>query len=156
MAKNGRKLSKVAIIGSTRSLLAKNGRKWVLANQVHPRFWPKEHREQLAPAGFGHCPFFPISRIGGLWKKESNTQAAMDVGRRVNIWKAENSPSARTHDARSTYSTYIHAYFRVGIVERKSIYSYTPSFPSLSIEPFPPYQVLYRTVSLFNFPKSVS
>ena len=35
-AKNGWKLSKVAIIGSTRSLLAKNGRKWVLANQIWP------------------------------------------------------------------------------------------------------------------------
>ena len=57
MAKNGWKLSKVAITGSTRSLLANNGRNWVLANQVRPtalsaaivsrytRFWPKKHRE---------------------------------------------------------------------------------------------------------------
>ena len=57
MAKNGWKLSKVAINGSTRSLLAKNGRKWVLANQIQPttlstaivfryiRFWPKTHRK---------------------------------------------------------------------------------------------------------------
>ena len=57
MAKNGWKLSKVAITGSTRSLLAKNGRKWVLTNQilpttlsvaivfrVHP-FLAKTHRE---------------------------------------------------------------------------------------------------------------
>ena len=36
MAKNGWKLSKVAITGSTRSLLAKNGRWWVLANQIRP------------------------------------------------------------------------------------------------------------------------
>ena len=53
MAKNGWKLGKVAITGSTRSLLAKNGRKWVLVNQIRPttlvfgqkgtegsRFWP--------------------------------------------------------------------------------------------------------------------
>ena len=52
MAKNGWKLSKVAI---ARPLLAKNGR-WVLANQIRPttlsaaivfryiRFWPKKHR----------------------------------------------------------------------------------------------------------------
>ena len=57
MTKNGWRLSKVAITGSTRSLLAKNGRKWVLANQIRPttlsaaivcrytRFWPKKHRE---------------------------------------------------------------------------------------------------------------
>ena len=57
MAKNGWKLSKVAITGSTRSLLAKNGRKWVWANQIRPttlsaaivfrytRSWPKKHRE---------------------------------------------------------------------------------------------------------------
>ena len=56
MAKNGWKLSKVAITGSTRSLLAKNERSWVLANQIRPttlsaaivfryiRFWPKKHR----------------------------------------------------------------------------------------------------------------
>ena len=64
MAKNGWKLTKVAIIGSTRSLLAKKGRKWVLANQILPttlsaaivfryaRFWPKQHRE---------LPFLPIA-----------------------------------------------------------------------------------------------
>ena len=57
MTKNRWKLSEVAITGSTRSLLAKNGRKWVLANQIRPttlspgvvsrytRFWPKKHRE---------------------------------------------------------------------------------------------------------------
>ena len=72
MAKNGWKLSKVAIIGSTRSLLAKNGRKWVLANQIWPtslsaaivfrytRFQPKKHWELpfLAIA-----PKYPISII---------------------------------------------------------------------------------------------
>ena len=63
MAKNGWKLSKVAITGSTRSLLAKNGRKWGLANQIRPttlsaaivfryiRFWPKEH---------GYSRFWPL------------------------------------------------------------------------------------------------
>ena len=57
MVENGWKLSKVAITGSTRSLLAKNGRKWVWANQIGPttlsaaivfrytRSWPKKHRE---------------------------------------------------------------------------------------------------------------
>ena len=35
-AKNGWKLSKVAITGSTWSLLAKNGRLWVLINQIRP------------------------------------------------------------------------------------------------------------------------
>ena len=57
MAKNGWKLSKVAIAGSTRSLSAKNGRKWLLVNQIRPttlsaavvfkyaRFWPKKHLE---------------------------------------------------------------------------------------------------------------
>ena len=66
MAKNGWKLSKVVITGSTRSLLAKNGRKWVLANQIRPttlptaivfryiRFWPKKHRE---------LPFLTIALI---------------------------------------------------------------------------------------------
>ena len=57
MAENAWKLSKVAITGSTRSLLAKNGRKWVWANPIRPttlsaaivfrytRSWPKKHRE---------------------------------------------------------------------------------------------------------------
>ena len=57
MAKNGWKLSKVAITGSTQSLLAKNGRKWGLANQIrsttlsaaiisrYTRFLSKKHRE---------------------------------------------------------------------------------------------------------------
>ena len=59
MAKNVWKLSKVAITESTRSLLAQNGRKCVLANQIRPaalsaatvfryiRFGPKKHRELL-------------------------------------------------------------------------------------------------------------
>ena len=57
MAKNGWKLSKVAITGSTRSFLAKNGRSRVLANQIRPTtlsavivvrvhpFLAKKHRE---------------------------------------------------------------------------------------------------------------
>ena len=57
MAKNGWKLSKVAITGSTGSLLAKNGRYRVLANQIRPTtlsaaivfrvhpFLAKKHRE---------------------------------------------------------------------------------------------------------------
>ena len=57
MAKNGWELSKVAIIGSTRSILGKNGRKWKLANHIWPttlsasivfrniRFWPKNNRK---------------------------------------------------------------------------------------------------------------
>ena len=57
MAKNWWKLSKVAITGSTRPFLAKNGRKGVLANKIRPailpaanvfrytRFWSKTHRE---------------------------------------------------------------------------------------------------------------
>ena len=57
MAKNGGKLRKVAITGSTRSFLAKNGRQWVLANQIRPTtlsaaivfrvhpFLAKKHRE---------------------------------------------------------------------------------------------------------------
>ena len=66
MANNGWKLSKVPITGSTRSLLAKNGRKWVLANQIRPtklsaaivfrytRFWPNKHQE---------LPFLAITLI---------------------------------------------------------------------------------------------
>ena len=57
MAKNVWKLSKVAITGSTRSLLAENGRMWVLANPIQPTtlsaaivfrvhlFLAKKHRE---------------------------------------------------------------------------------------------------------------
>ena len=57
MAKNEWEVSKVAIIRSTLSLLAKNERKWVLANQIWltrlsaaivfrcAHFWPKKHRE---------------------------------------------------------------------------------------------------------------
>ena len=66
MVENGWKLSKVAITRSTRSLLAKNGRKWVRANQIRPitlsaaivfrytRSWPKMHRE---------LPFMAIALI---------------------------------------------------------------------------------------------
>ena len=57
MAKNGWKLSKVAITGSARSLLTKYGRMCVLASQIRPatlsaaivfrynRFWLKKQRE---------------------------------------------------------------------------------------------------------------
>ena len=57
MAKNGWKLIKIAITGSTLSLLVKNGRKWVFANQIwstrlfaaivfrYTRFWPMNHQE---------------------------------------------------------------------------------------------------------------
>ena len=66
MANNGWKLSKVAITGSTRSLLAKNRRKWVLANQIRPTtlsaaivfrvhpFLAKKHRE---------LPFLAIAHV---------------------------------------------------------------------------------------------
>ena len=76
MAKDGWKLSKGAITGSTRSLMAKNGRKWVSANQKQPttlsvaivcrysRFWPKKHRELpfLAIALFILYMFVLVSR----------------------------------------------------------------------------------------------
>ena len=65
MAKNGWKLSKVAITGSTRSLLAKSRRYWVLANQIRPTlsaaivfrvhpFLAKKYRE---------LPFLAIAQI---------------------------------------------------------------------------------------------
>ena len=65
MTKNGWKLSKVAITGSTRPLLENNGIKWVFANQIRPkllsaaiyfgyiRLWPKKHRQ---------LPFLAIAR----------------------------------------------------------------------------------------------
>ena len=79
MAKNGWKLSKVAIIGSTRSLLAKNGRKWVLANQIWPtmrsdfslntpcsyRFQVHPFLAEKAPGApvSGHCPSFYVACV---------------------------------------------------------------------------------------------
>ena len=72
MAKNGWKLNKVAIIGNTPSLLAKNGRKWVLANKIwltalsaaivfrFTRFWPKKN----GSSRFWPLPIFFAQRQG--------------------------------------------------------------------------------------------
>ena len=68
MAKNGWKLSKVALLPEVPGRFwPKNGRKWVLANQIRPtlsaaivfkyiRFWPKKHRE---------LPFLAIVPVAG-------------------------------------------------------------------------------------------
>ena len=64
MAKNGWKLSKVAITGSTRSLLAKNSGCWQsdTANNTLCRYCFQVHPflAKKAPGApvFGHCPFF--------------------------------------------------------------------------------------------------
>ena len=66
MAKNGCKLSKVAIIGSTRSLMATNERKWVLANQI----WPTISEDSVVECGVcGGAAECDIAGTGVVYKR---------------------------------------------------------------------------------------
>ena len=92
MAKNGWRLSKAAIIGSTQSLLALNERNWVLTNQIWPTICEDSVVEFRVCGGAAEVDIAGIGVVYKRWLKRARGPPHPTVGTRAES-KAEDSGS---------------------------------------------------------------